>query len=132
MSAYVDGGSFKSTDDFGFARAPEIMNSKDSKDFRWSIWLTGGVSTYIGIATKLNPTHEFIGDNDDDAIFVNPHYGNMWKGRTMIQGLSNQRSFIKAKIGDEIHFKFQPKLKKFTISIVCKIILKLFQTACEF
>ena len=118
----VEGGSFKSTQDFGFVRAKETLNSNATKDFRWSVWLTGGgisgESLYIGIASKLHRTNEFIGANDEDAIFVNPHYGNLWKGRTMVPSSMNQRTAIKAKSGDEIHFRFQPKLKKFSISIV--------------
>ena len=54
----MEGGSFKSTHDFGFVRAKETLNSNATKDFRWSVWLTGGgisgESLYIGIASKLH------------------------------------------------------------------------------
>jgi hypothetical protein len=108
--ALVEGGSFRKTDYYGFARATETMNSKCSNNFRWSIRLADGIGIYIGIASKLR-INSSISDFDENSIFYAPHVGKIRKGNTVIR-----RNIIKAKKGDEIHFRFQPKLKKFTIS----------------
>ena len=49
-----------------------------------------------------------------------PQGGNIWKGNEVLKGTTT-----KAKSGEplEIHLKFQPKLKKLTISLVSSMIL---------
>jgi hypothetical protein len=109
--ALVDGGSFRPTDNYGFAQAPEAMNSKSSNNVRWSIKLTDESNIYIGIASKLQQDYEWIEHYDENAIVLFPCDGMIFTGQTKIRA-----NIIKAKKGDEIHFRFQPKLKKFTIS----------------
>ena len=118
IGAAVDGESFNTTDEGGFVRALETMNSESANDFRWSVRLTAGY-TYIGVATKL-PDDEWIEHNDVNAIIYEPYGGKILEGKTMV------KKIISAKNGDEIHFRFQPKLKKFSISFVSSIILDCF------
>ena len=51
----MEGGSFNSTIDIGFARATETMNSGSAHDFRWSVRLNGwtqrSTGTYVWYST---------------------------------------------------------------------------------
>ena len=89
--------NFKATEKFAFARVLDEMNSKSSKKFRWSVRLTSDSSTsiYIGIASKLERKDDYIENYDENSVLC-----------------------TNAKSGDEIHFRFQPKLKNFSISLV--------------
>ena len=111
----VDGKTFKAGENsFSFARATEIMNSKSNNEFRWSVRTTGRVfNFYIGIATHLERTNGFIGHYDKYAITYSPYDGRICKGGAILQNC-----FAKVKSGDEMHLRFQPKLKKFSVSVV--------------
>ena len=115
----MEGGSFKTTANRGFARAMEIMNSKSSNDFCWSVRITDDQCTAIGIATKLKQINEPIyNKQDENSIIFYPCHGNIWAGQTVLhEGIS------KTKSGAEYHFRFQPKTKKLLISFVSTIIL---------
>ena len=113
----MEGGKFESTD-YGFAKASKIMNTNSLNDFRWSVRLTGGNWMNIGIASGLQRTTQCIINYDENAIIYHPYNGNIFKNMTTkIHQKTNE-----AENGDEIHFRFQPKLKKFSISFVCSII----------
>ena len=93
------------------------MNSKSSQDFRWSVKLAAGSWANIGIASNLQrEKNSIIASQDANAIVHNPFYGLIVAEKKSIQS-----NLIKAKPGDEIDFRFQPKLKKFSISFVCSI-----------
>ena len=109
----MEGASFITTYNYGCARAKEIMNSESANDFRWSVRITCEENIYIGIATKFQQSYSWIEHNDGEAILYFPQSGKIYKGTNSIQG-----DIIAAKHEDEIHFRFQPKLKKFSISIV--------------
>ena len=121
----MDGASFVTDDDYGCARATEIMNSKSTNDFCWSARLNFGENTsiYIGIASKFQPSYYYNMNhfNDETSIIYEPKYGYIHKGSTVIQ-----EDIIGAKIGDEVHFRFRPKLKKFSISFVSSIVFYCF------
>ena len=119
--ATVEGGDFKATEDQGYARATEIMNSKSTHDYRWSIRIIGDESIYIGIASKLKRTHDWILYYDENSLTYAPLDRYVWKADTVIT-----HNFIKAKSGDEVHFTFQPKLQKFSISFVSSILREYF------
>ena len=96
------------------------MNSKSSIDFRWSVRLTDDKNWItIGIASKLQETDHSIAYQDENAIMFYPFHGVIRNGQTQII------SIIAAKEGEEIHFRFQPKSKKFTISFVSSIMEQL-------
>ena len=117
--ALVEGASFKSTADRGFVRAMEIMNSKSSNDFRWSIRITDDPWIGIGIASKLKRTKDqAIYTTDENSIIFFPWIGNIWTGNRILH-----EEICKTKSGAECHFKFQPKMKKLLISFVSTIIL---------
>ena len=97
-----------------YARATEVMNTKSPFDFRWSIRVSGGTWISIGIASKLKKKDTFIGDYDKNAILFSPRGWTVSKGDQTIQ-----TEIAKDKYGGEIHFRFQPKLKKFSLSLVC-------------
>ena len=90
------------------------MNSKSSLNFRWSVRLTSSADIYIGIASKLERTGGWIEDYDKNSILFAPFCEKIYKGlpQTLPSNITNARS------GDEIHFRFQPELKKFSISLV--------------
>ena len=116
----MDGENFTSTDEFGFSRATERMNSQSTNAFRWSIRITGDNYIYIGIASKLRQL-EWIEDVDENAILYFPYTGEIYTENELFQD-----DIIKAKNGDEVHFRFQPKIKKFSISFVSSMILDCF------
>jgi len=80
--------------------------------------MTGDVKDfYIGIASKLQRIDKFIGHYDEYAIIYAPYLECVWKGKKKIQ-----TGIIKLNPGEDIHFKFQPKLKKFSFSLVCLLL----------
>ena len=112
------------------------MNSKSSNDFRWSIRITGvadnmlrgrdpcgGCGFSIGIASKFQHQKDYIINYDTNAISFEPYSGYILKGKNLMKVADIQRSTIMkpANSGDEIHFRFQSKLKKLSISLVCSI-----------
>ena len=113
-NAIIDGGTFKSSNEASYARAREVMNSKSPNEFRWSVRITGHVfDFYIGIASKLDPKSYFIGNYDEHAIIYAPHDGSIHKEKNQVSINAS-----KAKSGEEIHFRFQPKLKKISLTLV--------------
>ena len=113
-NATIDGGTFKSSNGASYARASEVMNSKSPNDFRWSVRITGHVfDFYIGIASKLERKTNFIGSYDEYAIIYAAQDGSIRKQRNSVCINTS-----KAKSGEEIHFRFQPKLKKISLTLV--------------
>ena len=100
------------------ARAKEIMNSKSTKDSRWSVRLNGNAWLAIGIAAKLPRINNVIYHEDENAIIFSPFNRSVRQGQTILA-----ENTTKAKTGDEIHFQFQPKLKMFSILFVSLIIV---------
>ena len=117
--ATVEGGIFKPTEVYAFARGLDIMNSKSSKTFRWSVRLLTCINWFsIGIASKLERGNAWIHDYDRNSIFFDPYDEKIYNG----MGKNFPSNITNVKPGDEIHFRFEPKLKKFTISFVRSII----------
>lgn len=110
----MTGVIFDAIERYGFATAVEKMNSKSKKEFRWSVRLTKGDWIGIGIATSSPPTNDNIRFHDQNAIIFYPYGGLVMQETTKIES-----NITDANNGDEIHFRFQPKLKKFSISFVC-------------
>ena len=113
----MKGESFKTTEELGVSRVMDIMNTKSSQNFRWSIRLTGNGWIYIGIASKLERMNDYIENYDRNSILFCPLNRKIYKGSSRTNKLSDTITCT-AKNGDEIHFRFQPKLKKFSISLV--------------
>ena len=90
------------------------MNSKSPTDVRWSLRIDGDVfNFFIGIASKFEHTTTYIGNYDEYAIIYIPDQGRISHKRNKVH-----MNTVKVKCGDEIHFRFQPKLKKFSVSVV--------------
>ena len=70
---------------------------------------------FFGIASKLPPTADSIRTFDKNAIMYYPYGKVIYKHTTKIESKT-----ILAN-GDEIHFRFQPEFKKFSISLVSSI-----------
>ena len=102
--------------EIGFVRANETMNSESPHDFRWSVRLTAGF-THIGIATETPKDSKL----KHYAITYEPYNGKIYEGFQMLKN-----DISEAINGDEIHFRFQSKLKKFSISFVSSIIFDCF------
>ena len=101
-------------------RATEMMNSKSSNDFRWSVRLADIKWVCFGIASNelvQNELPETINTNDKNAIVYYPYSGSIRKGQILVQTLPTTN----VTPGDEIHFRFQPKMKKFLISFVSQL-----------
>ena len=114
----MEGGSFSPAQAGGYVRATEIMNSKSSNDFRWSVRLTDSGWIGLGIASNVlvqNELSETFNYYDENAIVYFPFAGSIWKGKASIKRKGLARNVTS---GDEIHFRFQPKMKKFFISLV--------------
>ena len=114
----MEGGNFKATEDFAFSRSSK-MSSKSSKNIRWSVRVNNSYYIWVGIASKLKLKDDWIESYDENSILFAPFNSKIYKGlsQTLPSNITN------AKSGDEIHFRFQPKLKKFSISLVRLIIL---------
>ena len=132
----MEGGNFKPDycQNYCFARATEVMNSKSSNDFRWSIRFNAHQNTpkraYIGIASKfhfqnLNSIVPVIVPYYENAIVLGFHRTDRrFYNRITVE---NKQKYLINKIissanEDEIHFRFQSKLKKLSISLVRSII----------
>ena len=110
----MEGGHITTTGDNGYARATEVMNSKCSNNFRWSVILrTDEKAVWMGIASKLQPIEDKITSYDQKAILFVPAAGSFFHG-----GITEGAQNLEMGSGDEIHFIFQSKLKKFSIIIV--------------
>ena len=101
------------TSRYGFARATEIMNTKSMHDYQWSIKLGNSHWFYIGVASRLQKAMVCIEDYDKNAILFNTTDGIIYLGKNEIQ-----KDVIKPQDGDLINCRFQPKLKKFCVSLV--------------
>ena len=92
---------------FSFARGPDVMNSKSSNDFQWCIRITGAKEKaqyfWAGITSKSydQSPNDYVWHHDKNAITTT------------------------ARAGDEIHCRFQPKLKKFSINNITWVRLKI-------
>ena len=114
----MEGGIFKPTKDWAFARGIDIMNSKSSKTFRWSVRLTDNGGFFTGIASKLKGSNAWIDGYDKNSILFSLFESKIYKGLSK----SFPSNITNVKSGDEVHFRFQPKLKKFSITFVGLII----------
>ena len=115
----MDEGSFRSAQDQGYVRATAMMNSKSSNEIRWSVRLTSGGWIGLGIASNeliQNEQPGYIDSNDKNSIIYYPYAGLVRKGGALIQHMSTY-----SKSGDEIHFRFQPKMKKILILFVSQL-----------
>ena len=110
VTATVEEGAFKSNDRYGSARVTQLMNSKSPNNFRWSIKLGSSTWTCVGIASNSNRKNDFLGRTDDNAIVFTNSYGDIFDGKI-------ESKLVNAKPGDVIHFRFQPKSMKFSISL---------------
>ena len=113
--ATVKGGSFRTTSDCGYARATEVLNTKRTDEVVWSVRNISNDddSSYYstGIATKLQTVKRWIENYDENAIiYDNDGYLRLGENITV--------NLIHATEGDEIHFRFQPKLKKISLTLV--------------
>ena len=120
-NATMEGGCFRSARNFGHVRATAKMNSKSSNDFRWSVRLTGNTRKWMGLGIASNELiqnklSESIVDYDENPIAFYPFSGSIWIGTTHIQQVN---TYLKS--GDEIHFRFQAKMKKFLILLVSQL-----------
>ena len=120
----MDGGCFMPDQNYGYVRATTMMNSKSSNDFRWSVRLTqadtGNVKVRrlgLGIASNELVQNEHALYYDQNAIVYYPFFGKIRKGEDLVQTYTTRN----VTSGDEIHFRFQPKLKKFLIKFVSQL-----------
>ena len=131
----MEGGNFKPDycQNYCFARATEVMNSKSSNDFRWSVRFIVHQNrpelACFGIASKCRFIHHAgsrVADlYDENAIILGFHRTDRrFYNRITVE---NKQKYLINKIissanEDEIHFRFQSKLKKLSISLVRSII----------
>ena len=112
---------------YGYVRATTMMNSKSSNDFRWSVrltqadtgrWLGLGIASNELVQNELRKiTIDNINYYDQNAIVYYPFFGKIRKGEDLVQTYTTRN----VTSGDEIHFRFQPKLKKFLIKFVSQL-----------
>ena len=113
----MEGGRFRVTGNYGYARATEVLNTKRTDEVVWSVKIFCEDETCdIGIATKLPQFDDWIDSHDENAIFYDTSYGSIQTGKEVLH-----EDIMIGTEGDEIHCRFQPKLKKFLISFVSSI-----------
>lgn len=119
----MEGGSFRATGDCGYARATEVLNTKRTDEVVWSVRNISNDddSSYYstGIATKLQTVKRWIENYDENAIIYDTSSGG--KGTIRKGKMALHEDIMIATKGDEIHCRFQPKLKKFLITFVSSI-----------
>ena len=110
---------FKSSDDYGFARAKNVMSTRSPTDFEWSVKLIGGSSFCVGIASELKREDSFIDEYDSNAILYYC-WGSDWESEIAFGiGHATVHSNLKEyESGDVIRFRFQPQTKKLLIDLV--------------
>ena len=108
-------GIFKAVGQYGYARAATVMSTKSETDFEWSVKLLCNTPIRVGIGSQLlNLGDADIFYRDENAILYNS------SGKLGISVGTNKIHFHPAqhKSGDVIHFRFQPRTKKFYIHLV--------------
>ena len=133
----MEGGNFKPAGKYCYAQATEVMNSKSSNDFRWSVRFIVHQNrpelACFGIASKCRFIHHAgsrVADiYDENAIILGFHRTDRrFYNRITVEKTNGntQKNLINKIISsaneDEIHFRFQSKLKKLSISLVRSII----------
>ena len=116
----MEGGRFRATGDLGYARATEVLNTNRTDEVVWSVKIfCEDAMCDIGIATKLKNAGGWIEDYDENAIIYDTSSGG--KGTIRKGKMALHEDIMIATKGDEIHCRFQPKLKKFLITFVSSI-----------
>ena len=107
---------FKSSDDYGFARAKNVMSTRSPTDFEWSLKLIGGSCFCVGIASELNRDGSDIDEYDSNAIL---YFCSTRCESEISIGIASVHSDLKEyESGDVIRFRFQPQIKKLLIDLV--------------
>ena len=110
-------GIFKTSEDYGYARAINIMSTQSPVDFGWSVKLVAGWGFDVGVASRLKCEDSYIAHYDQNAIIYHS------SGTTLLPEITVGSHTIYEQItihqmGDTIHFKFQPHAKKLLIDLV--------------
>ena len=103
----------------GNARAYDKMNDKSICNFHWSIELGNDEWFYVGVTTTIENFSNYITRHDHKAIFLDTRDGVILKKNrvlTKIDVLKNTSI---------VHFRFEPKSKKFYISTVRYAIIQM-------
>ena len=110
-------GLFKRVSDYAFARPTNVMSTKSSTCFEWSVKLVGTGLFHVGIAAKFKREMGAIFLYDKNAILYRSYCGSL---SPVISVGPNKiySSLPKHKTGDVIRFKFQPNRKKLVINLV--------------
>lgn len=117
-NASATNGIFKRLDQYGFARATDVMSTQSPFCFEWSVKCTGSYLC-VGIASELKRKNKFIVNYDQSAIllsvkfFTNDNKPVITRGNNKIY--SNLTEY---KDGDIIRFRFDPHAKKLLIDSV--------------
>ena len=98
--ADIKDGVFKATEEFGFARTRNIMNSKSPNEFRWSVHVASGYWIDIGIASQL-PRRSIHGDLwiyefDKHCILFEPRHVGLGFEIKFFSGKTNTCAFFVA------------------------------------
>ena len=109
-------GIFKSSENYGSARATHVMSTQSSTDFEWSVKLVGGWNFCVGIASQLKRESRSISTYDQNAILYRSY--ERLKPDIQIGPHLIHRDVTKHQNGDVIRFRFQPHAKKLLIDLV--------------
>ena len=117
FNASVVNGLFKRVSDYAFARPTNVMSTKSSTCFEWSVKLVGKGLFHVGIAAQFKRHMGAIFLYDKNAILYRSYCGSL---SPAISVGSNKiyTSLPKHNTGDVIRFKFQPHTKKLIINLV--------------
>ena len=109
----MTGGIFKYAEDFGYARATNVMSTKSETEFEWSVELIGTKFFSVGIASRTLRSSNLIYASDKNAIAYSSYNADIRVGENPIHS-----NLTELKSGDVIRFRFQPQRKKLLIDLV--------------
>ena len=108
-------GIFKRSGSYGSTRATNIMSTRSTSDFEWSVKLicSDFYGFYVGIASIFKLENEYIQEYDETAILYYSFLSTIKSRKNTIHS-----NLPKLTTGDIIRFRFQPQTKNLIIELV--------------
>ena len=99
---------------FGYARAAVVMSTQSETVFEWSVKLIRSSGSFrMGIASQLQQVERNIFNYDENAILYTTYHAGICIGSNKIHSQPGPY-----RVGDVVHFRFQPQTKTFVVRLV--------------
>lgn len=109
---------FKTTGNYGYARAAVVMSTQSETVFEWSVKVLCDSGFRVGIASQLRQEANEIDGYDENAILYGTHNGGSSNPGITVGSNRIHSHPAQAKYGDVVNFRFQPQTKKFVVRLV--------------